>query len=168
MVRMVRSIRDILKIMMLLLLINLVINGCQSTKTSLSEKIINEIDGNCKINGTCVITMKEITDFKWDKMVVFGVGTSAVEVSQALGLEYTGSTDLMSGMIFVLNNKVVHEELEPYYPEQPSQLQYAVTKKQLEPNCVSYTVDEANLLAIKEEIDGRYYYQITNRSKYKN
>jgi len=67
---------------------------------NLRDDIIKTIDDKCVNNNTCQIRMKDITNFKWDKVVIFQVGSSSEEVSKALGFEYNKSTDLISGIIF--------------------------------------------------------------------
>jgi|GEM_PF-2335207 len=152
-----------LTFIIVMLSLTLFMVGCQdfAAPSKLGAKIIQEIDENCQNAATCTISMKEITDFKWDKLVFFRLGSSRVDVSQALGFEYKGTTDLMSGMIFVLNNEIIHEERSPYYPDHPTKLQYAMTNIQNKPRCVSYTYDEAILVGSKEKIDDHVYYELS-------
>lgn len=78
----------------------------------LSNKIISYIDANADENNTVVFNMNEFTNFKWDKMVIYDVGASNTQISEALGVEYKDSTDLMTGMVFVF----------PFQFENPSEL----------------------------------------------
>ncbi|AIQ14544.1 hypothetical protein [Paenibacillus durus] len=140
---------------MLTVIVTLIfIVGCDFN-IKMSDKII---DSKCSTNNTCVISIDDFTDFEWDKMVFFQVGSSNTEISNALGIEYTGQTDLMSGMIFVLKNKVVHEERVPYDPEHPNKLQYTIEKKPKDPNYVIFTSKKAELEGKREKIDGVLYY----------
>lgn len=150
----------ILNILFILLIIFLLLIGCQAKNTNMSEKIIKTIDNKCDQGDTFMISMKDITDFEWDKMVIFEVGSSNFEVSKALGIEYKESTDLMSGMVFVCNNKIVHEERVPYNPDRPEKLRYIVEHKPKEPNCTSFTPNDAVLKGSREKIDGVFYYKI--------
>lgn len=150
-----KKINTILIIFLFLLLF-----GCQAKETYLTQNIIKSIDNGCGKNNTCQIRMKDITDFKWDKMVVFQVGSSDVEVSKALGVEYKNSTDLISGLVFAYQGKIVHEERVPYDPEKPSKLNYIVKKQFEKPNSASFTPQNAIFRGTKETIDGVSYYSI--------
>ncbi|BBH21381.1 hypothetical protein Back11_27260 [Paenibacillus baekrokdamisoli] len=136
--------------------------GCQD-KSTLSDQIIKEIDSKCMMNDYCNISLQEITTFKWDKMAIFQVGSSNSQISKALGVEYKGPTDLMTGMIFVLNNQIVYEEKIPYDPEHPSKLQILIERKPNEPSCVSFTLKNAVVQGEKEKIDGVTYYSINTK-----
>lgn len=139
--------------------LTLIISGCQKEK-SLSDQIIRIIDDKCSLGKVCDISLKEITTFKWDKVVVFQVGSSSKEISDALGFKYEGSTDLMSGLIFTLDNKVVYEEMIPYQTERPNNLQVFIDKKVNEPNNVVLNFNDAILKGNKDKVDDITYYSI--------
>ncbi|MNM56775.1 hypothetical protein D3C81_679540 [compost metagenome] len=154
-----KSIRVRTLMFIALVLLILIVAGCQKER-SLSDQIIQTIDRKSNENGTCDISLKEITDFKWDKVVIFQVGSSDEEISSALGIKYEGPTDLISGLVFVLDHKIVHEELIPYQTEHPTNLQIFIEKKATDPNCVAFTLENAVLKGSKEELDGVTYYSI--------
>jgi hypothetical protein len=142
-----------------LVILMLIVAGCQK-ESSLSDQIIQTIDRKSNGNGVSDISLREITDFKWDKVVIFQVGSSDEEISNALGVKYEGPTDLMTGLIFVFDHKIVHEELIPYQTEQPANLQIFIEKKAKDPNCLAFTLENAVLKGSKEELDGVTYYSI--------
>ena len=149
-----------LNILYILLVILLFFVGCQSKNSNFSESIIKTLDTNCNNSNECKISMQEITDFKWDKMAVFGIGSSNSEISKALGVRFESSTDLMSGIVFVLGNKIVYEERVPYNPERAAKLEYIVEHKAGGTNCVIYTPDNAILKGSKNKSDRSYYYKV--------
>lgn len=148
-----------LKIIALLISLILLLIGCQG-KNTLSDQIKKEIDNKCEMNVSCSISLKDITTFKWDKVAIFQVGSSSKQISKALGVEYKGETDLMTGMVFVLNNKIVYEERIPYEAEHPTRLQVWIEKMDKDPNCVVFTVDNAIIPVSKKEIEDVIYYLI--------
>lgn len=151
-----------LKKLSVLFIISLVLLvGCKTKGGDINNLIIKEIDNKCAPNSTCQISISEITNFKWDKMVVFQVGSSNDEISEALGVDYKSSTDLLSGMVFAYNKKIVYEKRIPHNPEHSNKLEYIIEKKPHEPNCVSFTPDNAVLKGSKEEIDNVFYYKVT-------
>ncbi|NPV90055.1 MAG: hypothetical protein HPY50_04675 [Firmicutes bacterium] len=144
----------------LLILLILLSSGCWDNN-KLSQRIFETIDKKCEPgNAYCSIPIAEITDFKWDKMAIYGVGSSNKEVSAALGVEYEDSTDLMSGMVFVYNNKIVYNEGIPYNPEHPGKLWINIGFKPGEPSCLGVTPDNAFFIGSRENIDGVFYYEI--------
>lgn len=147
-----------MKITLLSFLILLVV-GCQGGNT-LSDQIKRIIDSECKLSSNCNISLQEITNFKWDKVAIFQVGSTNMEISKALGVEYKGSTDLMTGMIFVLKNKIVYEERIPYQSEHPTNLQIFIDKKTGDPNYVIITFDNSVIQGSKEKIEGVAFYSI--------
>jgi hypothetical protein len=90
-------------------------NVNQRKKTNIGEKIINIIDNKCGQNNSCNFMMNEITNFKWDKMLIYDLGSSNFEISKALGVEYKDSVDLASGLVFVYDNKIIFKEKALYY-----------------------------------------------------
>jgi hypothetical protein len=43
-------------------------------------------------------------------MLIYQVGSSTTAISEALGVEFKDSVDLMSGIVFVNKNKIVYKE----------------------------------------------------------
>ncbi|MFC3798105.1 hypothetical protein [Cohnella sp. GCM10012308] len=148
----------------LFIIILLLLGGCRDNKT-LSKSIIKEIDSQCGERTECTISMERVTSFEWDKLVVFQVGSSNKEVSNHLGFEYNGSTDLMSGLIFVLDNKIVFEEKIPYNPEKGSELQILFDGNTKDQSSAGYNLDNAIFTCKKNIIDGVTYYTIIAKSK---
>ena len=127
---------------------------------NLSDKIINYIDYNADESNICTLDMNEITDFKWDKMLFFGVGSNNTEISNALGVEYKDSTDLVSGIVFVYNNKIVYKESIPYNPDHPSKLLLYVGNMFGEPSYRVFTPNDAIFKGSRREKKGEFYYKI--------
>lgn len=135
--------------------------GCQGGNNNLSEMIIKAIDKNAGQSNTCSITMKEITTFEWDKMVIFDTGTSNIEVSKALGVEYKDSVDLMSGMVFVFKNKIVYQIRIPNNPDRPNKFNIVVNSHPGKSSCIAYSPDDAIFEGTKKTVDGQLYYHIS-------
>lgn len=162
-----KKLNIILVILSLLLLV-----GCQAKDTILTKNIVKAIDNEGGENGTCQIRMKDVTNFKWDKMVMYGLSSSNEEVSKALGVAYDVPTDLVSGLVFAYNHKIVGEEIVPYYPEYPNRLQYW-TRGESTSFCLSFTPDNAIFEGSREKREkkddignaGDYYYVMTAITK---
>ena len=88
-----------------MLLMCLIILGC---KSSLRDKIETKIQEKCKGIETCKIDLKEVTDFKWDRMYFFKTGA---EVNKVLGFHYPyPGNDVASRFVFVSGNVVTYHE----------------------------------------------------------
>lgn len=131
-----------------------------SNKNHLSDRIIKFIDNNYDENNICILRMKEITDFKWDKMLIYQVGSSETAISEALGVEYKDSVDLMSGIVFVYENKIIYKQSIPYNPDHPSELLLFVGDIFREPNYRVFTPDDASFEGSRWEKNGQFYYKI--------
>lgn len=84
--------------------------GCTNRSTSIGEAI-GSFAKKSSNNEQIEIRLQDYTKFDRDRVLIFKYPTSAYEVEQALGIKkYDRSLDLMSGMIFVADNKVVYEE----------------------------------------------------------
>jgi len=126
----------------------------------LSNKIIRYIDNNTGESNSLIFNMNEITDFNWDKLLIYGVGSSSSEISNALGIEYNESTDLVSGMVFVYDDKIVYKEQIPYNPEKPEKLLLYVGMMYGQPNYRFFTSDNAIFEGSRRESKGKYFYEI--------
>lgn len=145
----------ILSIVVILLYINIFIN-----KNSLSKKIEKYIENNSDENSECKFNMSEITDFKWDKMLIYQVGSSNKEISDLLGVHFNDSVDLASGIIFICNNKIVYKEQLYYNPERPYRLLLFIGTMYGQPDYGIYTPSNALFEGSRRESDGKMYYKI--------
>jgi hypothetical protein len=104
--------------------------------------------------------MQEITDFEWDRFVVYNVGSSNSEISKLLGIDYEDPVDLMYGMVFAYKDKIVYSENLPYNPEEPNKLWISFDNKPSEPNCLLFSKENDLFKGLKEKIDGVNYNQL--------
>ena len=132
-----------------------------SEKGKLSNRICETIDDKCDENNECIIKMDEITDFAWDKMLLYQVMSSESEISQALGVEFNDSVDLSSGMIFVKNDEIVYHESFFSDPDHLSKLQIYVGLIAGEGEKYPvFTPDDAIFVGQRRESDGKFHYWI--------
>ena len=73
--------------------------------------IIQKIDLLMEQEEECVFKLSDVTRFKWDKVAYFKHPISEEEISRALGVNYTGGTDVMEGFIFAYGGRVVHKDI---------------------------------------------------------
>ena len=92
-------------------LILCVLSAC---KGSLKEDLISKINKECgsHANSNCIINLKDVTEFKWDKMYLFPNWTTNDSIAKVIGFKYNGDDvqDQYNRMLFTLGKKVVYEE----------------------------------------------------------
>jgi hypothetical protein len=143
---------------LILILVFVIDNPTNEIK--LSDKITEYIDNNCGESNACKLTMSDITNFKWDKMLLYQVGSSNTEISQLIGVEFNDSLDLSSGMIFVHNNKIVYKEQIIYNPDKPYKLLLFIGALYGQPEYGIFTPDNATFEGTRMEENGKTYYKI--------
>jgi len=130
-------------------------------KESLSFKITRYMNNNYTGNKI-EIELKEFTNFEWDKVLIYEYPTSAQEIVEALGIDkYEGNLDLMSGVIFVKEDKIVYEEIfKQDYVSTPRFYIYASKKTSLYENNRVFTYENSQFEGLKKDDTGYAYYHL--------
>lgn len=89
----------------LMILFTLLI-GC--TKASLEKRIRNKIE-DCN-SDKCKIIIDQLTDFKWDKLMVSNGYLSPEQIEAAIGMDYPYWKNNTRPMIFLYKNKIIYHE----------------------------------------------------------
>ena len=100
----------------ILLTIAVIYTGYISRKHIVRRDIIQTIDILTEQETECVFKLSEITKFKWDKVAYFEYPVTELQISDALGVTYKDSTDLLEGFIFVYEGRVVHTDVVSIAP----------------------------------------------------
>ena len=92
-------------------------------------QIIEEIDNAS--TEDCIIDLQSVTDFEWDKVVVvsadfWAAGYSDATVSEMWGFPYEVPEGFRSWLIFLNDNKIVHEESYAEYIEHSSKFNISI------------------------------------------
>lgn len=128
---------------------------------TIKDKIIEKCNNATEIN----ISMSDITDFEWDKCIVYGPSTQTKDICDAFDIDYSTYLDLDYGIIFLNKNNVVYEEtfdvsdndlenkipefiIYPYKQSESTQAKYA-----------SFEKDKAEFKCVKKESDNGCYYR---------
>lgn len=146
---------SILSIVIVIIVISFGANNIE-----LSREIMNYIDSNYDEEESIIISIDEITDFKWDRMLVFHVGSSQKGISEALGVEFNESVDLMIGAVFVYDNEIVYTEIMPYSYESPNKFVYYF-RKPADPMYKIFSPDNAIFEIIRRKKNGQFYYKLS-------
>jgi hypothetical protein len=83
-------------------------------KSSLKTDLLNSIDRGCSADtrSKCIIILKDVTKFRWDRMYLFGSWVTSDSISEMIGFSYNGNDveDDYRRMLFTFGEKVVYEE----------------------------------------------------------
>lgn len=128
-------------------------------RNKLSNRICDVIERKCADQNECQINMAEITDFSWDKMLLYQVGMTSSEVSEILDVDFSDSLDLESGMVFVKDNKVVYHE--SFFHDGETRVSLWIRVGDFDERYFLCPADDANLFGGKKICeDGKTYYSI--------
>jgi len=137
--------------------------GCQSNVGKLGKSLIKVIENNYSTGNKNNIIIKDITDFVWDKMVIYEYGSPKAEISALLGIEFDGDIDETSGIIFVNETKIVYmEKIYNYRPdERPKKFTYILANTYNSPGHPRlFTPDDAIFIGNRFESGGAFCYYI--------
>lgn len=81
------------------------------------KSIAAKLYSNCEGQNKCIRHVKDVTNFKWDKVYIFSIGASLEDIEKTLGVPYKQWQDVGDRIIFVENGKVVYHEEYFSYPE---------------------------------------------------
>lgn len=120
---------------------------------AVGTRIMEKIDESSA--ESCTIDLKTVTDFEWDSVVVvsadfLAAGYSDETVSEMFGFSYEMPEGFRSRMIFVKDEKIVHEESYAADIERSSQFNISLQH----PYYVILTAVDCEIVA--EESQGRY------------
>jgi len=133
----------------------LIVSSCK--RNTFETKIADQIKNTCQEKSECFISIKNLTDFTWDKMHVFKYNATLNDVNKAIGTNVNKYTEFTRRIIFTLHGSIVFDE------EQPTNME-GLTDGEIVfdiPDSVaykSYDIDKATFLArIRESTNGTYY-----------
>ena len=139
----------------------MILFSCNNEKV-IKPKIAARINNQCS-QAECVINLKDVTEFKWQKMYLFKTGTSLENIDRALGFHYLYFEDIADRIIFVLDKKVVYHEDEFTNPESKPRGGVIFQISDIVPY---YTTDSSNAYfnVKRESVNGNKYYELTPSS----
>jgi hypothetical protein len=104
------------------------------TKSGLIEPLVVGRAKSCKPNTSCIIRMKELTDFEWDQMYVFSPGASQEFIEKSLGTPFPDYVEFKRRFVFLKAGKIVHREDDPTDIEHPIDGQVSFAESYAEPS----------------------------------
>lgn len=116
-----RGIFTIRLMLLLTLAVGAGLAGCRAREVkpgTFQASLVHKIKQSCKEDSECVIRIKDITDFQWDKMFAFKEAVDQRTVEKAL---QTKVPPLQEGgqIVFMEKGKIVLFEAQPWDLERP-------------------------------------------------
>ncbi len=141
----------------LIIIILLTFTGC--SELNIEKKIVNTIEDNCIKENKCIIIIKELTNFNWDRMYVFKYNTTSEDIRNVIGSTPPHFTEFSRKIIFKLNSSIVH------YEEECSNVEGLTNGEvifDLNENEIykEYTIEDAVFFGEKLEFDKGVYYKL--------
>ena len=91
-------------------------NGCGNRPGKFQAKLVRTIKEKCRTEQPCVIRIKDLTDFSWDKMYSFINTASQQRVEEVLGTKVPPLQE-SSKIVFMNKGEIVLFENEPWEME---------------------------------------------------
>ncbi len=88
------------------------------TPTSIEGRIGRAITDRCRPAARCVIQLREVTPFEWDRMFYFDYVVSPTARLSVVGLPFD-TAELRRQLVFLRNGQVVRNDLLPTNVEKP-------------------------------------------------
>lgn len=153
-----RLIKLTMKRLYVLTLLILLMFGCSKSRV-IEQRIGKRID-DCKSADACIIRIKDLTDFQWDKMYVFEYGARLEQIEKALGTKYPDYVEFKRRIVFLKGGGIVHREDEPTDIERLVNGQVSFAESYTNP-VWSFTPETAVFRGEKKEFSEGVYYVLT-------
>ena len=102
-----------------LLSVLVIVAGCNRvTSTGIEGLIGRAITDRCRPAARCVIQLREVTPFEWDRMFYFDYAVSPAARRSAVGLPFD-IEEFRRQLVFLRNGKLVRNDLLPTNVEKP-------------------------------------------------
>jgi hypothetical protein len=133
--------------------------GC-STPGALERRIGEKVE-SCKSDAPCIVRIKDLTDFQWDKMYVFSYGAYPEYIEKALGAPLPDYVEFQRRMVFLKDGKIVYREDEPTDVEHMVDGEVTFGGMNTEPSYVLFTPETAVFSAAKHKHSNGVAYSLT-------
>lgn len=93
----------------------LLLNSCN--KNGIKDRIVRIANQRFNRSDSCIIDMREVTNFKWDRFYLFPTGAGPENIDSALEFHYLYYMDTHEQLVFLLGNKITYHEANYLYAD---------------------------------------------------
>jgi len=126
----------------------------------IERRIVEQVN-NCKPNSSCIIRIKDLTDFDWDQMHAFSAGASQEFIEKALGIPFPDYVEFKRRIVFLKAGRIVHREDEPTDIEQSVDGQVCFAESYAEPAHWLFSPETAVFSVAKRKFTNGNIYLLT-------
>ncbi|MFL6254089.1 MAG: hypothetical protein ACJ74T_03630 [Pyrinomonadaceae bacterium] len=116
---------------------------------------------SCRPGAPCVVMLKDLTNFQWDKMYVFSYGAELSDIQTALGTSFPNFVQFTRRLVFLKDGKIVYREDEPTDIEHAVDGEVNFAGMDTQPSYLMFTPDTAVFNAKKEKHSHGVLYLLT-------
>jgi len=80
---------------------------------SIEGKLVTTIKTNCGESTGCMIRLRDVTDFAWDRVYVFNYAVTKDQIENIIGTPFPRYEEFKRSIIFLDGGKVVYSEADP-------------------------------------------------------
>jgi len=130
-------------------------------KHSFEDKIERRITKKYESgNNSTTISIKDLTDFKWDSLYIFNFNNTFEDVNRSLGFKYPYYKEFSRIYVFLNNNKIIYHEEDPENIESLENKE-VVFKDSDSAKFVCYSYSNANFKVKVCSFEKGVYYELT-------
>ena len=133
--------------------------GC--SRSGLLERRVGERVERCQTGAPCVVRMKDLTGFQWDKMYVFSYGAELSDIETALGTSFPNFVQFTRRLVFLKDGKIVYREDEPTDIEHAVDGEVSFAGMDAQPSYLMFTPETAVFSAKRQEHSHGVLYLLT-------
>ena len=147
-----------LKILIGVLLLSLFMISC--SEPTVGSLVTEFIEKNCNDSSSCVVSIKDFTHFKWDKMYVFEYNVTDEEIEQELRQKFNEHSELVKRLFFLRGDSIVHYEEHEIDFERPAknELHFYDAFYNSHKRIVAFTPTSAVFVVTREKWFDEYVY----------
>ncbi len=86
----------------------LFVGGC--ARTGMRGAVVDAIRTHCRDASPCIIDMKDVATFDWERMYVFGPGTDREAIRSIIGVDIADFDTLTERILFTRGHALVRSE----------------------------------------------------------
>lgn len=87
--------------------------SCTFFSTKIENRIGWWVRWNCANQVACILRLRELTNFDWDKVYAFPLGTTQEDVERIIGGKIPEFQEFSRTLVFIRDNQIIYVEQNP-------------------------------------------------------
>jgi len=77
------------------------------------DKLFVAVQNHVREHGNSTVPLGKLMDFDWDQALIYNGSVGRADIRNAIGVDFTGRTDLANGIIFLKDDDIIYYEVFP-------------------------------------------------------